>query len=73
MIVKFLEVTRNIYARVMLLVVALGYQIVVKSIHEHEKCIGLLSFVYGLSLLLNTVMHNVAKYTSTPDLDLTVI
>ena len=55
--ILLLLVTRSLYARVLVLVVALGYQIVLKSIVKYHIKIIVVSTLYGVSLLISSIVE----------------
>ena len=52
------QVARSTYARVVVLMVALGYQIVVKSITKYGHKIALVAFFYAVALLISLFFEN---------------
>ena len=54
--IVLLTVIRSVYARVLVLVVALGYQIVLKSILKYHAKIGIVTFLYAVSLLVSLIV-----------------
>ena len=57
-IAEAVQVARSTYARVVVLMVALGYQIVVKSITKYGHKIALVAFFYAVALLISLFFEN---------------
>ena len=55
--ILMLLVTRSLYARVLVLAVALGYQIVLKSIVKYHLQIIVVSTLYGVSLFVSSIVE----------------
>ena len=52
-----MEVTRSTFSRVIVLFVGLGYQIVLKSVRKYHVNVGIVAFLYAVSLTIKLIFE----------------
>ena len=52
-----MEVTRSTFSRVIVLFVGLGYQIVLRSVKKYHVNVGIVGFLYAVSLTINLIFE----------------